>query len=183
MEEETIGTTKQDETTKHVKSAEEKVDKSLFDKKVSEMSAKNKALAKQIEEYKEKLSSKMTEDEKKAQEQETLMQELETLKKEKTLANVKAGLLAGGYTAEEVENVVNNLESTSDLVNALVKIRSATKEQHEKELQKVKLVGTLRPGTDKGTQEVTAKEFDKMGYMQRLELKRSNPELYEKLSK
>ena len=135
-------------------------------------------------EYKRKLQEKMTADEKKAQEEEEnrkqMQEELTTLRKEKTVAGYKASYLAMGYDealAEATATAMAEGNMTQVFAN-----QKAFQEAHDKAV----LAGAVKttptpPAGSTGSATGTAEQFAKMGYSERVELRKTQPELYETL--
>lgn len=135
-------------------------------------------------ELKRKLQEKMTEEEKRKQQEEEerqkMAEELESLRKEKTIASYKASYLSMGYdeaTAEASAKAMADGDMTTVFAN-----QKAFQEAHDKAVLAgaVKTTPTPPAGTP-GSATVTAEQFAKMGYSERAELRKTQPETYEAL--
>ena len=138
------------------------------------------------EELQKKLNEKMTDEERAKEEQAALFaaqqQELETLRKEKNVANYKAELSTIGFESALAQTTAEaiNEGDTAKLFEGIRKFIAS----HDKELQSKALLDnpTLSGGGDTG-KTLTKAEFDKMGYMERLELLKKDPDTYHELAK
>lgn len=152
------------------------VKKDVFDKTASELAQKKKDL-----------QARMTEEEKAKAENEALLQqykeEAETLKKEKTISENKAKLIAIGYDdslAAETATAMANGDLATVLKN------QQTFVENVKKIAKGEAMSQVTPPAGKatdGSKTITKEQFKAMNIAQRTELYQSNRELYDELSK
>ena len=152
------------------------VKKDVFDKTASELAQKKKDL-----------QARMTEEEKAKAENEALLQqykeEAETLKKEKTISENKAKLIAIGYDdslATETATAMANGDLATVLKN------QQTFVENVKKIAKGEAMSQVTPPAGKatdGSKTITKEQFKAMNVAQRTELYQSNRELYDELSK
>ncbi|MBF0747293.1 DUF4355 domain-containing protein [Gemella sp. 19428wG2_WT2a] len=149
----------------------------------------NRALSKKDEEYQLKMSEaeklrKMSEEEKAKYEKDKTDAQIKELEAE--LARHKLEKVAnislaekGIVTNEEVLNFVvkDTAEATDEAINLLVKLIEEQSEIKVKELMK----GKTPLKISNATNTVTKEQFSKMSYRARLDLQRSNPNLYNEL--
>ena len=135
--------------------------------------------------YKKKLkdaeTAKMSEEEKKTQELADLKEQLETLRKEKAIADNKAEFIALGYDDAMATESANALLAND--FQTVFKNQKAFLEGYSKKIEGDLLKGTKRPGVNTGTPTITAEQFDKMNYTERVKLKAENPTLFAELNK
>lgn len=152
------------------------VKKDVFDKTASELA-----------QAKKDLKARMSEEEIKAKEAEAELlkykTEAETLRREKNIANNKAQFIAIGYddalateTAEALEKgdfatVFKNQQTVIENVKKIAKGEAMAK------------TPTPAGKADEGAKTITKEQFDKMSYSEMADLYRTNPELYESLTK
>lgn len=152
------------------------VKKDVFDKTASELAQKKKDL-----------QARMTEEEKAKAENEALLQqykeEAETLKREKTISENKAKLIAIGYDdslATETATAMANGDLATVLKN------QQTFVENVKKIAKGEAMSQVTPPAGKatdGSKTITKEQFKAMNVAQRTELYQSNRELYDELSK
>ena len=85
------------------------------------------------------------------------------------------GKLIGNLVTSDVDNTISNIDN-------LISVYVETRKSIENEI-KAGLTNIPNPKGDKGNGTVDKKSFNKMSYMEKLELKTSNPELYKSLMK
>ena len=144
-----------------------------------EMSKRNKEVA----DLKAKLDSKSTAEEKekaaKEEELKKLQEELETMKKDSTIKDYKAQLLAAGYDeALATETAEAMAEGKHDVVLANQK---KFLESHDKELEKKMLEGSPNPPAGSGTEAMTKEKLLAMSQNERIDWAMSHQAEYEKI--
>lgn len=143
--------------------------------------------ASEAADYKKKYNATLSEAEKKAQEEAQKQVEkdekFETLLKENTVTKLEKSFLKLGYP-EDLATKAATAQYEND-TDALFKIQSDFQASLIKNAEAEWLKS--RPAAQTGTGEdaetdVTKEQFNKMGYMQRLEFKQKYPETYKKYS-
>lgn len=134
--------------------------------------------------YKRKLEEKMTADEKKAADEaeakQKMEEEIKTLRRDKQISSYKASYLAMGYDEALAEDTASAM--TDGNMEKVFANQRAFQEAHDKAV----LAGAVKktptpPAGNPGSSAVTAEQFAKMGYSERAELRKTQPELYETL--
>lgn len=134
--------------------------------------------------YKRKLEEKMTADEKKAADEaeakKQMEEEIKTLRRDKQISSYKASYLAMGYDEALAEDTASAM--TDGNMEKVFANQKAFQEAHDKAV----LAGAVKttptpPAGSSGNATVTAEQFAKMGYSERVELRKTQPELYETL--
>ena len=148
------------------------VKKEVFDKTASELATKKK-----------ELRDKLSEDEKKAQEDKEAFEELQTsyatLLKESEIAKYKAQFLAMGYADElATETATAMVNGDNDKVFANQKLHL---QNVESKIKADILSSTPKPVGDSGGKGMTLEAFRKLSPMERLEFANDNPTEYETL--
>ena len=136
-------------------------------------------------EWKKKFQSKLSDEEKAKQEQETayaaMQEKLSALEAERNIANYTAVLGASdiGMDAETAKAVAEALNAgeTEKVFNG---IREFIKSHDKAMAEKAMLNNPKLPGGD-STKTVTVEEFKNMGYREMVALKNEHPELYNEL--
>lgn len=135
-------------------------------------------------EYKRKLEEKMTADEKKAADEaeakKQMEEEIKTLRRDKQISSYKASYLAMGYDEALAEDTASAM--TDGNMEKVFANQRAFQAAHDKEV----LAGAVKktptpPAGNPGSTAVTAEQFAKMGYSERAELRKTQPDLYETL--
>ncbi|MFR7590221.1 MAG: hypothetical protein ACLUVC_02160 [Longibaculum sp.] len=158
--------------------AEQLVPKKEFDKLASELASIKR-------EQREKLTLEQQK-ELEIQEKDTKIAELE---KKITKSTLESGLSASGLDQKYVKSLTDAIldGDTDSIIKNLNKALEEIKTKHNQELEAVKLDSTPRPanGTNggEGEKEITKEDFNKMNYLEKLELKEKQPELYKKFMK
>lgn len=130
--------------------------------------------------WKKQYQEKLSEEDRKKEEQEeqnaTLMQELETLRAERNIAKHKSELLSIGFDDAIAQDVASALNE-GDNAKVFDGLRKFI-EVHDKQLREnaFRTNPTLKAGT--AGKAVTKEQFDKMDYLQRLEVFNNYPDLY-----
>ena len=135
-------------------------------------------------ELKRKLQEKMTEDEKKAQEAEEasrkMQERLQELERKDTVNTYKTAYLSMGYDADLAEKTA--IAMADGKMDEVFANQKAFQEAHDKAVLAGAVKTTPTPPAGKpGSATVTAEQFAKMGYSERVELRKTQPELYETL--
>lgn len=157
------------------------------DKTSSELERYKNAASKansEAAEWKRKHNALLSEEEKKQQESlenlERMKAELEQLKRSKNESENRAKLIGLGYDEE-----LADLTAKAISAGETEKVFEYQKQFNEKLINKVKseaLKDTPQPvGDSLGQTDVTPEQFSKMGYSERSQLFKSNPEQYNKL--
>ena len=138
--------------------------------------------------YKKQLRAKQSEDEiaaqEKAEKEAAREAEYESLKKENEVNKLTKNFLKLGYSEDLAEKAaVAQYENDAD---ALFQIQSTHQESLVKEKQAEWLKS--RPAAMSGATEedgfqLTKEQFNRMGYLQRVELKNKHPKIYEQLTR
>ena len=142
---------------------------------------------KEAAEWKEKYQGKLSEEDRKREEQDeqtaTLQKELETLRAERNVANFKSQLTdpAIGFDATLAQEVAEamNAGDTAKVFDGLRRFVEA----HDKSLKENAFRNnqTLQGGT--GTKAITKEQFNAMGYKERLAVYNEHPDLYKEYTK
>lgn len=170
------------------------VDTTALEAKIKALEAENGKLRQantnasaDASEWKKKYQSKLSDEEKAKQEQETanaaMQKELEELRTERNIAKYTGALVANdiGMDAETANMVAMALNAGEpDKVFDGIRKFIAT---HDKALREDALRNNKTLPGGSSTKTVTQEEFDNMSYMEMLALKRENPELYAELIK
>lgn len=150
------------------------IKKDLFDKTASDLA-----------EAKRQLKAKLTEDEQKEVErqaaEQAIKEELEALRKDKTLSETKSQFLALGYDeklAHETAEAVVNGEVAKVFANQKLFIENVRKAERASALADT----TKNPPAGGSGGSMTKKEFENLGYSERLKLLKDNPETYKQLT-
>ena len=138
-------------------------------------------------EWKKKYQSKLSEEEKTKEQQESanaaMQKELEELRTERNIAKYTGALVANdiGMDAETANMVAMALNAgeTEKVFDGIRRFIAT----HDKALREDALRNNKTLPGGSSTKTVTKAEFDNMSYMEMLALKRENPELYSELSK
>lgn len=155
--------------------AEQSVPKKEFDKLASELASIKR-------EQKEKLTLEQQK-ELEIQERDTKIAELE---KKITKSTLESGLSTSGLDPKYVKSLTDAIldGDTDSIIKNLNKALEEINSKHNQELESVKLDSTPRPanGTNgsEGEKEITKEDFDKMSYLEKIELKEKQPELCKK---
>jgi hypothetical protein len=157
------------------------VDKTVFDKTASELAKANKRV-KELEE------ANMTADEKVKAETDKALKMQSDLAKELSKLKAKEIFVTAGLTEADFGAILDSVVSedsktTEETAKNFVKILSSQKAAVEKAVKEQVLKDTPKPpaGDDKN-KELTAEQFDAMGYSDRLKLFNENPEVYNKFN-
>lgn len=143
----------------------------------------DKTLSK-LGEVEKKLKEKMSDDERKEADrieaENALKLELEGLRKEKTISENKSRYLSLGYDeALANETAIAFVDGKMEQVFENQKLFI---ENIKKAERAALLAGERKPLAGTGNKTMTKKEFDELGYKERLELLSENPELYKQLN-
>lgn len=150
------------------------IKKDTFDKTASELA-----------EAKRQLKAKMTEDEQKEAEraanEAAIKAELEALRKDKTISDSKAKFLGLGYDetlATETAKALADGDMDKVFANQQIHIENVKKAERA-----ASLAGDPKPPAGGGgATEVTKKQFDEMGYAERLKVFNEQPELFKQFT-
>lgn len=141
----------------------------------------------QAADFKKQLREKMSADEQaeadRVAELEKLRAENESYKRDSKIAEYKTTALAMGYDETlATKRAVAIFDGDFATMNAIDK---QFLEAHDKAMHAQSVANTTTPpaGGKGGSTTITAEQFKKMGYSERVALKESNPELYSELSK
>lgn len=157
------------------------VTKEVFDKTASEL-AKVKKELKALKEQTMTDEEKIQEELKKAQEaQTTYARELSKLRAKEIF--VEAGLTEKEYSPILDAVVSDDEEVTKTRAKTMIELIANQKKLAEEKLKKELLKDTPTPRDGDGSSTITKEDFKKMGWMERVELKQQNPELFKQLSK
>ena len=179
VEQEQVDTQESAEQPKEKTFTEAEVQKLIKDRLAREQKAKEKAVAEA-----EKLA-KMNQEEKEKYEFEKLKQELEEYKKKDTYYSLskEASKMLSEHDINASDDLLqfvvkDNAEDTQTAVNSFVELINAKVEEGVKKA----LSGNSPKVHTQGNNELTKEEFNKLGYKERIELKRTNEKLYKKLT-
>ena len=175
------------ETTQET--TEQKTDTASLEARIKQLESENGKLKQSVtnasadaSEWKKKYQGKLSEEEKKQQEQETayaaMQEKLTALEAERDVANFTAVLSASdiGMDAETAKSVAEALHSgeTDKVFDGIRKFISA----HDKQLaEKALLNNPTLPGGN-STKTVTKAEFDAMSLSERVQFHAEHPDLY-----
>lgn len=152
---------------------EPSVPKKDFDKVASELAR-----------IKRDQKEKMTLDQQKELELKERDAKIAELEKEITKSTLKSGLSTSGLDLKHVESITHAIleGDTDNIIKSLNKALEEIDSKHKQELESVKLELTPRPASgangDGREKEITKEDFDKMSYLEKVELKEKKPELY-----
>lgn len=162
-------------------SAKTFIDKKLFDKSKSELAA----LQKEKKELEEK---GMTAEEKLKQAVEAAAAKEKEFKVKSNRIDVEKTFLKGGLSEKDYAGfldgiVSDNLEDSKALAEKIVGSFSAKIAEIEEKTKETLLKGTPKPpaGGD-FSKDITKEKFNAMGYNERVELLKTNPDLYKQLT-
>lgn len=172
------------DTPEETQPKEETFTKAQLEEIVKQRVAREKKAAEKAVEEAKKLA-KMNEDEKAKYELEQLQNELAELKRESTRNGLakEASKMLSEHDIQVDEDLLafvvkDTAEDTQTAVNAFVGLINKKVEQGVK-----KALSGNTPKTNVGqTQVMTQETFDKLGYLERLELKQKDPETYNKFT-
>lgn len=153
---------------------EETVSKAMYDK-----------LATQYAEAKKQLKTKQTDDERVLEEQRLKDEELEELRAEKKKSTIINGLLKQGITDEDSTKIATAVLSgdVDKITKAITNMHKNSTTDLQKQIDELKVTGIETPGGSTQTKDITVDDYLKMTIDERIELKNSNQELFEKLRK
>ena len=182
------------ETSTQETKSEQKVDTAALEAKIKALEAENGKLKNSVtnasadaSEWKKKYQSKLTEEEKTKQEQESayaaMQEKVTALESERNIANYTAVLGASdiGMDAETAKTVAEALNAgeTDKVFDGIRKFIAS----HDKAMaEKAMLNNPKLPGGD-STKTVTREEFNNMGYREMVAFKNEHPELYNEYMK
>ena len=173
---------KVEQATENVeKEVENTISKELYDKKVSELNAKLKKAQRELNE-------RLSEEEKKAQEQANLLEELNELRTSKKRAEFVSGISNVGISNDNIQALTEAVLSgdTNEIASAIANCVSNMQTAFDKELETLKLSKAPRPnenGTAKTENVMTKEKFQKLGLKEMQDLYNRDPKLFEQLSK
>lgn len=135
--------------------------------------------------YKKELNDRLSEEEKKAKEDaekwEKIEKERNELLREKNISTHKAKFLENGYTADDAEKSATALVDGD--FNTVFNLLGQFRSNLEKKFKAENIDKTPKPqGGGAESVPPTKEQFDAMTYTQQLELKRSQPEVYNSLT-
>lgn len=149
------------------------VKKDLLDRANSEAAA-----------FKRQLREKMTEEEaakaKAAEDMAAIQQELETLRMEKTVTDMTKRWMGVGYS-EELATATAKAMAAGEM-DTVFKNHAKFLVDREKALKAELLKQTPAPAAGGASASITKKQFDAMGYTDRMKLYNENQELYNELN-
>ena len=179
VEQEQVDTQESAEQPKEKTFTEAEVQKLIKDRLAREKKAAEKAVAEA-----EKLA-KMNQEEKEKYEFEKLKQELEEYKRKDTYYSLskEASKMLSEHDIQANDDLLqfvvkDSAEDTQTAVNSFVELINAKVEEGVKKA----LSGQSPKVHTQGSNELTKEEFNKLGYKERIELKRTNEKLYKKLT-
>lgn len=150
------------------------VRKELYDKAASDVAA-----------WKKKHNALLNEDEKKKQEDAdafaAMKQELEALRKDKTISEYKAKLLAQGYDDALAGDTAAAMANGD--MGAVFAAQEKFLAQYEKSVKASVLKSTPKPPAGSASAELTQEQFNKMNYSERLKVFNEQPSLYQEMIK
>lgn len=157
--------------------SEEFVSKKVYDKMSAELSK-----------LKKEMRQNMSQEEQRKIEMEEKDSKIAELQKQLTLSSMVTGLTSTGFDEATVKAISEAyVESDSDgFVKAIGKAVKELNDTHKREIENLKLDITPRPagGTGDGNDKpITQEDFNNMNYMEQLEFKKKNPEIYKKFIK
>lgn len=147
----------------------------------------NSSLEKYNQDLKAKYQAKLTDEEKLKAQNEERESYYKKLERELSFSKYKNGL-ASRVTDENALNEIANKFADGDSLSALdllVKFETNREDNLKKGYEQDLLAKnpTPPPASENTLNEISQKQFDKMNYNERVELKNKDPELYEKLAK
>lgn len=154
---------------------EKTVSKELFDKQ-----------AKDIADLKRQLKAKQTEEELAQEEQREKDEELENLRDFKRRSTLENTLLSNGIAKDKVNKIADAIlkGDMSEIGTAIATMYVEGVESYKNQIEEYQLSQIEQPqGGSNGSKEVTLEDYKKMNIDERIALKNSNPELFEKLRK
>lgn len=157
-------------------SGEETISKAIYDKKVNELNTK-------LKEANQKLTAKMTEDEKKNAADKEKDAELEDLRNYKKASTIREGLLGQGISKESADKITESIlkGDVADISKVIGEEFKLVTGVLQKEIDTLKLTGIDKPDGGSSTDTITASQFKTMTIDEKIALKNSNPELYKTL--
>ena len=133
--------------------------------------------------YQDKLSEEDKAKELQDEANAALQKELEDLRKERNIAKISGALVANDIGMDaETANKVAEAMNAGEIEKVLDGIRQFVI-THDKALKESAIRNNPTLPGGKTSVAVTKEEFDKMGYREMLELKQTNPELYNEYTK
>ena len=182
------------ETSTQESKSEQKIDTASLEARIKALEAENGKLKNSVtnasadaSEWKKKYQSKLTEEEKTKQEQESayaaMQEKVTALESERNIANYTAVLGASdiGMDAETAKSVAEALNSgeTDKVFDGIRKFIAS----HDKAMaEKAMLNNPKLPGGD-STKTVTKEEFKNMGYREMVAFKSEHPDLFAEYTK
>ena len=192
MDNELKNTEETTEKTTNQNSESDTIDLKELQLKVKALEAENGKLKQSVtnasadaSKYKKELQARMTEDEKAKADQEAanakMLEELEMLRNERNVANHKAELTDIGFSNEIAQETAEAINK-GDTAKLFAGIRKFI-ESHDKELHAKSLMSNPVISGGDVKKSMTKKEFDELGYTERVKLYNENPELYKEMTK
>ena len=181
-------------STTETSKTEQKADTASLEARIKQLESENGKLKQSVtnasadaSEWKKKYQSKISDEEKQKEEQETayaaMQEKLATLEAERNIANYAASLGASdiGMDAETAKAVAEALNSgeTDKVFDGIRKFIAS----HDKALAEKAMLNNPKLPSGNSTKTVTQEEFNKMGYREMLQFKTEHPELYAEYSK
>lgn len=158
-----------------VQPVEAMISKKEYDKVASELAKMKK--------------ERLSDDEKIKLEMEEKDTKIAELEKTVTKSTLKSGLATSGLDGKAIDLITNAIidGDVNDVVKSLNKVLKELNDKHSQEIEAIKLDSTPRPGEGSNGElensNITRENFIKMSYIEKLELKKKNPELYNQLIK
>lgn len=172
------------ESAKQPEAKEETFTKEQMEEIIKQRVAREKKAAEKAVAEAEKLA-KMNQEEKEKYEFEKLKQELEEYKRKDTYYSLskEASKMLSEHDISASDDLLqfvvkDSAEDTQTAVNSFVELINAKVEEGVKKA----LSGNSPKVHTQGSGELTKEEFNKLGYKERIELKRTNERLYKKLT-
>ncbi len=159
-------------------------DKGNNDDEIAKLKAALNKASSEASDFKKQLREKMSAEEKEKAEKEAADKAkdelIAQLQKEQSVANYTAKLIALGINEADAKKTAETMPSGLD--DTFFATFNNFKGDIERKVKAEITKGTPRPdgGSDKD-EGVTKEQFNKMGYMERLELKKNNPTEYQNL--
>lgn len=181
-----------DETKTDPKPDEAKVETKSAEEQMAELLAENKRLKKAVDKsssdassWKKKYMDTQSESEKlsmeKAERDAAIREELEALRKESAINKFAKSFMSCGYS-EEMATKAAEAQYSGD-TDELFRIQKIHMDNMEKKIRAdiMKSMPVPATGNDDGVH-ITQEQFDKMSYMEQLDLFEKHPSVYEKLT-
>lgn len=156
---------------------EEVVSKKIYDKMSAELSK-----------LKKEMRQNMSQEEQRRIEMEEKDSKIADLQKQLTLSSMITGLNSTGFDETTVKAISEAYVGSNPdgFVKAISKAVKELNDNHKREIENLKLESTPRPagGTGDGNDKpITQEDFNNMNYMEQIEFKNKNPEIYKKFIK